>query len=182
MTRTPRFHSLAHYSMNALKRALARIRKDAATGVDGVSKGAIRAASGREHPDLNREAAGRSSTGISLSGACTSPRDPGKTRPIGISTVEDKIVQGALTRSAGGHYEQDFLPGSYGFRPDAARTMRFEPWMKWRFARELVDGRGRHPGVLDLCILMLRSITHVVDGARLEPSELSERLGSVGKR
>jgi RNA-directed DNA polymerase len=34
-----RFHSLAHYlDGTALKRAFARIRKDAATGVDGVDK------------------------------------------------------------------------------------------------------------------------------------------------
>ncbi len=56
------------------------------------------------------------------------PKDPGKTRPIGISTVEDKVVQTALACVLGAIYEQDFLDCSYGFRPgrgahDAMRTL-----------------------------------------------------------
>ena len=44
---------------------------------------------------------------------------PGKdeTRPLGISTVEDKIVQMALKWILQAIYEQDFLECSYGFRP-----------------------------------------------------------------
>jgi group II intron reverse transcriptase/maturase len=45
------------------------------------------------------------------------PKEKGKTRPIGISTVEDKIVQGAIREVLEAIYEQDFLPCSYGFRP-----------------------------------------------------------------
>src|SRR5690606_7949874 len=37
--------------------------------------------------------------------------------PIGISTIEDKIVQGALREVLEAVYEQDFLPCSFGFRP-----------------------------------------------------------------
>ena len=36
------------------------------------------------------------------------PKEKGKTRPIGISTVEDKIVQGALREVLEAIYEQDF--------------------------------------------------------------------------
>ena len=56
------------------------------------------------------------------------PKDNGKTRPIGISTFEDKIVQDALREVLEAIYEQDFLDCSYGFRPgrsahDALRAL-----------------------------------------------------------
>jgi group II intron reverse transcriptase/maturase len=56
------------------------------------------------------------------------PKAPGKTRPIGISTIEDKIVQNALTMVLEVLYEPVFLDCSYGFRPgrsahDALRTV-----------------------------------------------------------
>jgi group II intron reverse transcriptase/maturase len=44
------------------------------------------------------------------------PKEDGRTRPIGISTVEDKIVQGALTEVLEAVYEPTFHVGSYGFR------------------------------------------------------------------
>jgi group II intron reverse transcriptase/maturase len=46
------------------------------------------------------------------------PKAQGKTRPIGISSLEDKIVQGALREVLEAIYEQDFLECSYGFRPN----------------------------------------------------------------
>ena len=56
------------------------------------------------------------------------PKDQGKTRPIGISTVEDKVVQNALSEVLEAIYEQDFMDCSYGFRPgrsahDAVRAL-----------------------------------------------------------
>ncbi len=37
------------------------------------------------------------------------PKGGGKTRPIGISTTEDKVVQGAVSELPGAIYEQEFL-------------------------------------------------------------------------
>jgi group II intron reverse transcriptase/maturase len=45
------------------------------------------------------------------------PKAKGKKRPIGIPSLEDKIVQGALREVLEVIYEQDFLECSYGFRP-----------------------------------------------------------------
>jgi group II intron reverse transcriptase/maturase len=45
------------------------------------------------------------------------PKGNGRTRPIGIPTFEDKILQRAVTRVLETVYEQEFLPCSYGFRP-----------------------------------------------------------------
>jgi RNA-directed DNA polymerase len=44
------------------------------------------------------------------------PKDKGRTRPIGIATVEDKIVEDAIREVLEAVYEQDFLECSYGFR------------------------------------------------------------------
>ena len=55
---------------------------------------------------------------------------PGSTkqRPIGIPTLEDKLVQAGLVKILQAIYEQDFISDSYGFRPvrnchDALRSL-----------------------------------------------------------
>lgn len=45
------------------------------------------------------------------------PKADGRQRPIGIPTLEDKIVQRAATRVLSAVYETDFKGFSYGFRP-----------------------------------------------------------------
>ncbi|MDD1770038.1 MAG: hypothetical protein LUO79_03035, partial [Methanomassiliicoccales archaeon] len=55
-------------------------------------------------------------------------KDKGKTRPIGISAFEDRVVQDAVREVLQAIYEQDFLDCSYGFRPgrsahDAIRAL-----------------------------------------------------------
>ena len=130
-----RMYSLARLiDLDALKRAFARIRKDAAVGVDGVTKEQYeqnleenlqklheRLKSGRyRHQPIRR---------VHI------PKAPGKTRPIGISSIEDKIVQGALTEVLGAIYEQDFSRVRMASGPAAALTTRFAPWMRWRHER-----------------------------------------------
>lgn len=45
------------------------------------------------------------------------PKGNGETRPLGISTIENKIVESGLTRILQSIYDEDFLDCSYGFRP-----------------------------------------------------------------
>jgi len=61
------------------------------------------------------------------------PKAGGKTRPLGIPTVKDRIVQAAVKRVIEPIFEKEFLPISYGFRPgrgckDALREV--DEWLK----------------------------------------------------
>jgi RNA-directed DNA polymerase len=46
------------------------------------------------------------------------PKGKGKTRPLGIATVKDRVVQGALKLVMEPIFEKEFLPVSFGFRPE----------------------------------------------------------------
>jgi len=48
------------------------------------------------------------------------PKGKGKTRPLGIATVKDRIVQGALKLVMEPIFEKEFLPVSFGFRPESS--------------------------------------------------------------
>ena len=113
-----KFNSLAHLMDEvALERAFTRIRKDAAVGVDGISKEEY----GQRLEDNLRELVGRLKAKRYRHQPIKRvhiPKANGKTRPIGISCTEDKIVQGALREILETIYEQDFLECSYGFRPN----------------------------------------------------------------
>jgi Retron-type reverse transcriptase len=45
------------------------------------------------------------------------PKDGGKTRPLGIASVEDRVVQTALKMVLEPIFEKEFVSNSYGFRP-----------------------------------------------------------------
>ena len=54
------------------------------------------------------------------------PKGGGKTRPIGIPTFEDKVLQRAVTMVLEAVYEQDFMDCSYGFRPGRSAHQALE--------------------------------------------------------
>lgn len=110
--------SLAHHLDLAWMREAYRLtRKDGAVGVDGqTAKGYAahldenlmalleKAKSGQYHaPPVRRVHIPKGSSGA--------------TRPIGIPTFEDKLLQRAVAMVLESVYEQDFLDCSYGFRP-----------------------------------------------------------------
>ena len=112
-----RFHALAHLiDVPALERAYRRQRADAAVGVDGVTKepyGRERAAHLQGLPARRKAQRYRPQPIRRVH----IPKGAGKTRPIGISAFEDKLVQDAVREGLEAIYEPDFLDGSYGFRP-----------------------------------------------------------------
>jgi RNA-directed DNA polymerase len=122
------FHSLAHLIDElALHRAYYRQREDAAVGVDGITKEDY----GHTLVDNLRGLHERLKTKRYRHQPIRRvhiPKGNGKTRPLGISAFEDKVVQDALREALQAVYEQDFLDCSYGFRPgrsahDAIRAL-----------------------------------------------------------
>lgn len=100
----------------ALTRAFDALRKNAAVGVDGITREEYGQELASNIRDLHeRLKAGRyrhqSIRRVHI------PKEKGKTRPLGISSIEDKIVQQALREVLEAIYEQDFLSCSYGYRP-----------------------------------------------------------------
>jgi RNA-directed DNA polymerase len=111
--------TLAHHIDEVwLREAYRRTRKDGAVGVDGVT-----AAQYEERLEENLTSLlERFKTGCYRAPPVRRihiPKDgtSKKTRPIGIPTLEDKILQRAALMVLEPVYEQDFLPCSYGFRP-----------------------------------------------------------------
>jgi RNA-directed DNA polymerase len=113
-----RFNSLAHLvDEAALGRAFTRIRKNAAVGVDGITKEQYGQRLEENLKELHERLKSMRYRHQPIR-RMHIPKAPGKTRPIGISSLEDKIVQGALREVLGAIFEQDFLECSYGFRPN----------------------------------------------------------------
>lgn len=111
------FTTLAHHlDLDWLREAHRRTNKRGAAGVDGISAADYA---------VNLEANLQSLLDHAKSGTyrvppvrrVDIPKGDGHTRPIGIPTFEDKILQRAVAMLLEGIYEQDFLDCSYGFRP-----------------------------------------------------------------
>ena len=111
--------TLAHHIDETwLREAYRRTRKDGAAGVDGVT--AVQYEANLEanlSSLLERFKSGRYRAPAIRRVHIPKPGKAGKTRPIGIPTLEDKVLQRAVLMVLEPIYEQDFLDCSYGFRP-----------------------------------------------------------------
>jgi group II intron reverse transcriptase/maturase len=110
--------SLAHHiDLHWLYEAYLRVRPDGATGVDGQTAQDYAANLG----DNLRSLLERVKSGTYWAPPVRRvhiPKGVGdETRPIGIPTFEDKILQRSVVMVLEAVYEQDFLDCSYGFRP-----------------------------------------------------------------
>ncbi len=112
-----RFTALLHHvDIDCLRSAFWAINPKAAAGVDGVTWEAYGESLEANLQDLHRRL---------HSGAYRAkpvrrtyiPKADGRQRPLGIASLEDKIVQGALVKVLNCIYEVGFLGFSYGFRP-----------------------------------------------------------------
>jgi len=64
------------------------------------------------------------------------PKGTGKeTRPLGIPTLEDTVLQRAVVMALEPIYEQDFRDGSYGFRPGRSAHQALQAW--WQQTMDL---------------------------------------------
>ena len=107
---------LHHVTPELLRRSYFALRRRASAGVDGVTweqYGQNLGASLNElHSKLHRGAYRPKPTRR----AYIAKKD-GSMRPLGIASLEDKIVQRAVSEVMSAIYEEDFLGFSYGFRP-----------------------------------------------------------------
>ncbi|MFH0980766.1 MAG: group II intron reverse transcriptase/maturase [Planctomycetota bacterium] len=133
-----------HIDVNLLRAAFLRLRKNAASGVDGQSTAEfaadLEANLDRLHNQLK--------SGLYRAPPVRRvyiPKDGGKRRPIGIPTVADKVLQGAVAMVLGAIYEQDFLDCSYGFRPRRSAHQALE-----RLRGELMAVKGGYVIELDI--------------------------------
>jgi group II intron reverse transcriptase/maturase len=131
---------LSHIKVPLLKEAYNRLKKNAAPGVDGVTWRKYgeglddrlrdlqdRVHRGNYHPQPVRR--------VHI------PKGDGRTRPLGIPTLEDKLVQQAARMILEPIYEQEFLGFSYGFRP----------------------GRSQHRALDALAAAIMRKVSWVLD-------------------
>jgi len=195
-----RFHSLAHLiDVPALERAYRRTRKDAAVGVDGVTKEQYGQDLEENLQDLHARMKAKRYRHQPIRRVHI-PKEGGKTRPIGISAFEDKLVQDALREVLEAIYEQDFLDCSYGFRPgrsahDAVRTLDravHRGKVNWILEADIVSffdslDRKKLKEMLEVRVAdgsLLRLIgkclhVGVLEGVELSTSETGTAQGSV---
>lgn len=131
--------TLAHHiDVDFLREAYRRTRKDGAPGVDRQTA---------EEYAQNLEANLQSLLDRFKSGTYRAPPvkrvhipkgDGSKTRPIGIPTFEDKVLQRAVTMVLEAVYEQEFLDCSFGFRPNRSAHQALDAL--WRTLTEMNGG------------------------------------------
>jgi group II intron reverse transcriptase/maturase len=123
------FTSLFHLMDRELLRGcFVRLRKGAAAGIDGVTK----AMYGEELEQRLTELVERLQRMAYIPEPVRRRYIPkpgtGKQRPLGVPTLEGKLVEAGLVRILEAIYENDFIEDSYGFRPgrschDALRAL-----------------------------------------------------------
>ena len=113
-----RFTALLHhvYNVGHLRGAYHALQRDAAPGIDGETWEHY----GQALEENLRDLSGRLKRGAYRAKPVKRtyiPKADGRQRPLGIPTLEDKLVQRATVEVLNAIYETDFLGFSYGFRP-----------------------------------------------------------------
>ena len=125
-----RLTALNHYlDVDWLREAFHRVRRDGAPGVDGQT-----VAEYGEHLEENlRSLLDRAKSGRYYAPPVKRvhiPKDNGETRPIGMPTTEDKVLQRAVAMILEPIYEGEFYDFSYGFRPGRSPHQALEKFWK----------------------------------------------------
>jgi group II intron reverse transcriptase/maturase len=112
------FTALWHhvYELERLRSAYLGLKRDAAPGIDGETWREY----GKDREKNLQELSDRLQRGAYRAKPVRRayiPKPDGRKRPLGVTVLEDKIVQRALVEVLNGIYETDFLGFSYGFRP-----------------------------------------------------------------
>jgi RNA-directed DNA polymerase len=112
-----RFTALLHHvTVNLLRASYYELKKQAAPGVDGVTWQQYGTRLEEHLVDLHARVH-RGAYRAQPSKRAYIPKEDGRQRPLGIASLEDKIVQQALVTVLNCIYEEDFKGFSYGFGP-----------------------------------------------------------------
>src|SRR6266852_1495565 len=112
-----RFTALLHHmSVDLLRDSFFALKRKAAPGVDGVTWQEYETGLEDRLVDLHSRVH-RGAYRAQPSRRVYIPKPDGRQRPLGIATLEDKLVQQAAVTILNQIYEVDFLGFSYGFRP-----------------------------------------------------------------
>jgi group II intron reverse transcriptase/maturase len=139
-----KFTSLMHhiYNLSTLREAYYGLKRDAAPGVDGETW--------RQYGERLESNLAELSARLRRGAYRAKPvrrvfiaKTDGRPRPLGVTALEDKLVQRATVTVLNGVYETDFLGFSYGYRP----------------------GKGQHHALDALYVgLLTRKVNWVLDG------------------
>jgi RNA-directed DNA polymerase len=112
------FTALLHhaYNLDMLRESYFGLKRDAASGVDGVTWQQYGTDLEGNLGDLS-ERLKRGAYRAKPVRRTFIPKPDGRQRPLGVPALEDKLVQRATVRVLNAIYETDFLGFSYGFRP-----------------------------------------------------------------
>jgi RNA-directed DNA polymerase len=137
-----RLTNVVHYVDEELLRlAFRSLRKQAAPGVDGRSYEDYAANLNQNLKELHaRLKSGRYQAPVIR--RVYIPKGNGKLRPLGITTIEDRVVQKAVAWVLSAVFEQDFLDCSHGFRPNRSphsALHRLRQGMLRHWARYVVE-------------------------------------------
>jgi RNA-directed DNA polymerase len=186
---------------DVLRLCFYRLRKDAASGVDGVTF---------EQYEKNLEGnltslverLKRKAYRARLVRRKYIPKGKGKLRPLGIPVLEDKLLQMAATQILMAIYEVDFRPCSYGYRPglgphdavrDLSAALQFEGFnfvveadikgffehLQWKWLERMLEQRIKDGAFLNLIRKWLRAGILEEDGKVIHPQSGTPQGGVV---
>ena len=140
--RNAKFSALLHHvTVERLRESYLALKRQASAGVDGVTWSQYHA-NAEESLRALHDRVQRGTYQAKPSRRVYIPKADGRQRPLGIASLEDKIVQRAVVQVLSAIYEEDFLGFSYGFRP----------------------GRGQHDALDALAAgLSMKKVNYVLD-------------------
>ena len=138
-----KFTSLMHhiYNLSTLREAYYALKRDAAPGIDGETWCQYGESLESNLADLAGRLRRRAYRAKPVRRVFISKAD-GRQRPLGVTALEDKLVQRATVAVLNGIYEADFLGFSYGYRA----------------------GRSQHQALDALCLGLEKKVNWVLDG------------------
>jgi len=119
--RKQKFTALLHHvTVDLLRESYYSIKRKAAPGVDGVTWEQYGEGLEARLVDLH-DLIHRGAYRAQPTRRTYIPKADGRQRPLGITALEDKVVQQAVVTVLNSIYEEDFLGFSYGFRPECSQ-------------------------------------------------------------